>query len=166
MDPCSLDHDCYTVHIGWFKHLHPVFTNRDDFRQDFDHYFKHIIKEYDFTSRYKRRTYVTVDDEGNEKKESCNIRVVSMYVLVDIARDASHTIVEFWGNELKQAKQSITPLGSPINRLLTCEFIPNSSKLLLPEDQIQNLLQHGLYLNQNKNAILIYNCKTLHDKFT
>ena len=166
VDKCSLEHDCYTVHIGWFKHLHPVFTNRADFRTDFDYYFKDIIQEYEFTSRYERRTYTTVNDDGSEKKESCNIRVISMYVPADIARDASQRIVEFWGNELNAAKAASPLLGQPRNRLHLCEFIPNSSKLLQTEDQIQHLLQHGLYLNQNKDAILMYNCSTLKDKIT
>ena len=143
-----------------------MFTNRADFRADFDHYFKDIIQEYELTSRYERRTYTTVNDDGSEKKESCNIRVISMYVPADIARDASQQIVEFWGNELPVAKATAPVLGHPRNRLHLCEFIPNSSKLLQTEDQIQHLFQHGLYLNQNKDAILMYNCTTLQDKIT
>ena len=165
VDVTSLDHDCYMVHIGWFKYLHPVFTNRDDLKKDFDTYFGHLIKEYDFTSRYERRNYTTMREDGTEKKDTCHIRVISMYVPVDIAYSASRSIVEYWGNELMEERQKSRDPTQPTNRLLLCEFIPNSTKLLPSEDQIQHLLDQGQYLTDFKDAVYIYNCITIDGQF-
>ena len=165
VDVTSLEHDCYMVHIGWFKYLHPVFTNREDLKQDFDKYFASIIKDYDFTSRYKRRTYSTVKDDGSEKRDTCHIRVISMYVPVDIAFSASRSIVEYWGNELmEERKKQIDPL-TPTNRLLLSEFIPNSKKLLPEEDQVQHLLDQGKFLTDFKDAVFIYDCLSIDTVF-
>ena len=161
----SLQHDCYMVHIGWFKFLHPVFTNRDDLKQDFDTYFSSLIRDYDFTSRYERRTYTTTKDDGSEKRETCHIRVISMYVPVDIAYSASRSIVEYWGNELMDERKKQRDPLSPTNRLLLSEFIPNSKKLLPEEDQIQHLLAQGQFLNDFKDAVFIYDCISIDNVF-
>ena len=161
----SLDHDCYMVHIGWFKFLHPVFTNREDLRKDFNEYFKNIITEYDFTSRYERRTYTTIQGDGTEKKDSCKIRVISMYVPVDIAFTASRTILEFWGNELMAERNKHVDPNTSANRLLLSEFIPNSAKLLPAEDQIQHLLDQGQFLVDYKDAVIIHDCLSVDNEF-
>ena len=165
VDITTLDHDCYMVHIGWFKFLHPVFTNRDDLKRDFDVYFHHLIREYDFTSRYERRSFLSMKDDGSDKKDSCSIRVISMFVPVDIAYSASKAIVEYWGNELMEERGKQRDPTTPTNRLLLCEFIPNSTKLLPQEDQIQHLLDQGQFLNDFKDAVFIYDCITIDETF-
>ena len=161
----QLEHHCHMVHIGWFKYLHPAFVNRDDLRKDFTEHFGDDIADFDFTSKVERRTYVTTGDDGVEKKESCNIRVLSIFVPVDIASRASELIMEYWGNELATLKETVTPLGVMPNRLIQSEFIPNSAKFLPLEDQIQHLLAQGLFLTQHRDPIIIHNCTTIDDQF-
>ena len=51
------------------------------------------------------------------------------------------------------------------NLLLLCEFIPNSSKLLLQEDQIRHLLNQGQFLKDYKDVVFIYDCITIDEIF-
>ena len=165
VDKYELEHKCHMVHIGWFKYLNPAIVNRDDIREDFDQYFCTILTEYDFTSKIERRVYKTLTADGEEKSESCHIRVLSIYVPVDIAARASEVITELWDNELKEEKKIPVPLGTMPNRLLSSVFIPNSKKLLAVEDQIQHLLAQGLFIQQHQDPIFIYNCTNLHGQF-
>ena len=88
-----------------------------------------------------------------------------MYVPVDIAFSASKTILEYWGNELMDARSQHTDPNSNTNRLLLSKFIPNSSKLLAAEDQIQHLLDQGQFLIDYKDAVLIHDCISIDNEF-
>ena len=46
--------------------------------------------------------------------------------------------------------------NTPTNRLLLSKFIPNSTKLLPADDQIQNLLDQGQFLVDFKDVVLIH----------
>ena len=61
-----------------------------DLGMDLNEFFEDEITEFDFTSKqYEQHKYITTSGNGQEREESCNMHVVSIFVLVDLARLAS-----------------------------------------------------------------------------
>ena len=65
---------------------------------------------------------------------------------------------------MEERKKTVDPTIQT-NRLLLCKFIPNSTKLIHIEDQIQHLLDRGQFLNNYKDAVFIYNCISINEEF-
>ena len=149
------------AHVGWFKNLHPVFTNHDELLEEFKEEYGHITDEVDITAKTEKRRFASVDEEGNEKEESLMIRVISIFVPSDIAEKFTERLLQEWDeNERKKMKKHTR------NRKMgQITFVPYAKRYLDEESQINQLLEHGKWLAEHKDVIFIRGCENLEIDF-